>query len=242
MTLTIMHLYYDILNLYGESGNVKSIKNYIEKMGIDVKIKFTTLEDKINLNDVDILYIGTGTEENQKLVINHLNKYKKEIKMYIENSGYVIATGNSIELFGKYILDKNNKKYKTLNIFNYISEEEPFRLVDEALFKCDFIDKYILGFTNRNSVIKNIESNHLFEVKKGIGSYPKAKYEGYQYKNFYGTYLIGPLLIRNPYLLAYLMNKLIKEKNGELKDIDLTLEVEAYNEFMKNYYNSFVRN
>ena len=237
MTITIMYLYYDLFNLYGESGNVKAIKNYLEALGIDVKIKFTTLNDDINLKDVDLIYLGMSTEENQKIVINHINKYKKEIKDYIENNGYIISTGNSIELFGKCI-----NKYETLNIFDYETHIESFRLVDEALFKCNFIEDYILGFINRNSVIK-FEQNSLFKVIKGIGNYPNCNVEGINYKNFYGTYLIGPILIRNPKLLSYLMNKLIKEKDEkfELKEVDQTLEIKAYNEFMKNYYKDYIK-
>lgn len=225
MTINIGHLYYDILNLYGESGNVKIIKNYLENLGIKVNIKFITLDDEINLNDIDLLYIGCGTEDNLDLVLNHLKKYKDNIKDFIENNKYVISTGNSIDLFSK----------NRLGIFDYESELAPFRIVDEVAYKCNLTDKLIIGFQNRGSMIKN-SSNPLFEVIKGVGSYPNSKKEGYTYKNFYSTYLIGPLLVRNPYLLTSLMNKLILEKDSsfDIKDVDLSLEINAYNEFIKN--------
>lgn len=225
MTINIGHLYYDILNLYGESGNIKIIKNYLENLGINVNIKFITLGDSINLDDIDLLYIGSGTLNNQDLVLNHLKKYKDNIKNFIENNKYVISTGNSIDLFSK------NK----LGIFDYESEITPFRIVDEVAYKCNLTDKLVIGFQNRDSIIKN-SSNPLFEVIKGVGSYPNSKTEGYTYKNFYSTYLIGPLFVRNPYLLTSLMNKMIKEKDNsfDIKDVDLSIEVNAYNEFIKN--------
>ncbi|MDD3452808.1 MAG: hypothetical protein PHN42_00830 [Bacilli bacterium] len=242
MTITIMHLYYDILNLYGENGNVKALKMYFETLGIDVKIKFVTINDTINLKDVDLIYLGMGTEQNQKLVIEHIKKYKNQFQSYIENDGYLLSTGNSFELFGKNIIDKNNINYDTLGIFEFVSHEENFRLVDEALCKTSFSDNYIIGFINRNSVIKNISDNYLFEIVKGIGNYPKNIYEGYHYKNFYGTYLIGPLLVRNPHFLEVLANKIIKDKDNNFKINKNNLEIEkkAYNEFMNNYYVDFI--
>lgn len=234
MTINIVHLYYDILNLYGESGNIKAIKSYLEKQDIKVNIKFITLNDKIDLTNIDLLYVGCGTSNNQLMILKHINKYKKEIKEFIDNNKFVIATGNSIELFGKTI-DNN----KALGIFNYNSTKTDFRIVDEALFKCNLIKSNVIGFQNQGSVIKDIDNN-LFEVIKGTGSYPKSKYEGYTYNNFYGTYLIGPILVRNPELLTYLMNKLIKEngKNWKIKKINLKFEQKAFNNFINLYYNS----
>lgn len=234
MTINIVHLYYDILNLYGESGNIKAIKSYLEKQDIKVNIKFITLNDKIDLTNIDLLYVGCGTSNNQLMILKHINKYKKEIKEFINNNKFVIATGNSIELFGKTI-DNN----KALGIFNYNSIKTDFRIVDEALFKCNLIKSNVIGFQNQGSVIKDIDNN-LFEVIKGTGSYPKSKYEGYTYNNFYGTYLIGPILVRNPELLTYLMNKLIKEngKNWKIKKINLKFEQKAFNNFINLYYNS----
>lgn len=234
MTINIVHLYYDILNLYGESGNIKAIKSYLEKQDIKVNIKFITLNDKIDLTNIDLLYVGCGTSSNQLMILKHINKYKKEIKEFINNNKFVIATGNSIELFGKTI-DNN----KALGIFNYNSTKTDFRIVDEALFKCNLIKSNVIGFQNQGSVIKDIDNN-LFEVIKGTGSYPKSKYEGYTYNNFYGTYLIGPILVRNPELLTYLMNKLIKEngKNWKIKKINLKFEQKAFNNFINLYYNS----
>ena len=230
MTINIVHIYYDILNLYGESGNVKVMKKYLEDLGIKVNIKFITLNDEINLDNIDLLYIGCGTENNQDLILNHLKKYKRNITEFIENNKFIISTGNSFELFGKYINTK-----EALSIFNYKAKRIPFRIVDECLFKSNLIDDKILGFQNRDSILEEV-STPLFSVIKGTGNSVKDSFEGYTYKNFYGTYLVGPLLVRNPYLLTFLMNKMIKEKdpNFEIKQANLELEINAYNEFIKN--------
>lgn len=239
--ITIAHLYYDLLNLYGENGNIKALKKELENQGLKVNIKFLTIDDELDFSKYDLVYIGAGTENNQKIVIPHLLKYKKQIKDCIENNKFFFITGNSIELFGKYILNSQNKKIKTLNIFDYYTKEESFRMIDECIMKCDFINKPIIGFQNQGTVIKD-NNNPMFEVIKGIGSCPNALVEGIKYNNFYGTYVIGPILIRNPELLKYIVKEIILQRNKDFKfkRFDLKQNIKAYNEFINNYYQDII--
>lgn len=241
MTITVAHLYYDLLNLYGESGNVKALKYGLESQGIHVIIKFATIGDVLDFDSYDFVYMGAGTEENQKIALHHLMKYKEDVKKAIEKGTFFLATGNSLELFGKCIIDKHEKRIKTLHVFNFYTKEENFRMVDEALVKADFMKSYLLGFQNQGSVIKSNE-NVMFQVLKGIGSFPNSKIEGVHKNNFYGTYLIGPILVRNPEFLKYMIKELVKSKKPKFKfkRFPFSLENKAYHEFMKNYYKEYI--
>jgi hypothetical protein len=242
MKFTIGYLYYDLLNLYGENGNIKVLKKQLENQGISVSINFVTVDDELNFEKYDLVYIGAGTENNQKIALRHLLKYKQEIKLAIENNKFFLVTGNSIELFGKHILDKKKRKYRALEVFKYSAKEEEFRMIDESLFKSDLIEQEIVGFQNQGSVIKDLK-NPLFKVIKGIGSYPNSKNEGLHYNNFYGTYLVGPILVRNPDLLKYFIKELVCSKNSnfKFKKFNLKLEYDAYNTFINNFYKEEVK-
>lgn len=241
MNFTIAHLYYDLLNLYGENGNVKLLKKQLEDQGIKVTVKFLTIDDELNFNDYDLVYIGMGTEEHQALALKHLRKYKDQIKEMIEEGKFFIVTGNAIELFGKQIITKEDKKLRGLNIFHYEAKQEDFRIVDEALFQCEFTKKYILGFQNQRSVLLGNEYP-LFRVISGTGSYPNASSEGIHYKNFYGTYLVGPVLVRNPEFTRYLLRKMISTKNNrfQMKKFNFIVENNAYNDFLERHYKEFI--
>lgn len=243
MNIKVAHLYYDLMNLYGESGNVKALKMQLEGQGIKTTIKFLTIDDDLNFKDYDIVYIGSGTENNQKIVLNHLLKYKKDIENAIEKGVHFICTGNALELFGNVIEDVNNKKYTALGMFDFDVKQEEVRMVDEVLFKTDLINKYILGFQNQSGHIKSDILN-LFDVVKGIGSYIGSKKEGIHYKNFYGTYVIGPILVRNPELLKYLVKEIINKnnKNFKFKKFNQKLEIEAYDNFMSRNYQEYISN
>lgn len=227
--MTIAYLYYDFLNLYGENGNVKFLKNILESIGIKVTVKLLSIHDELCFKDYDLVYIGAGTEDNQIIVLNHLINYKKDIKKFIDSNKFFLATGNSLDLFGKSV-SINNTRYDGLNIFKYTSTTSSKRLVDEAIFK--FQDDFILGFQNQSNYIKDL-SHSLFEVKKGIGSYIGSFKEGIHYKNFYGTYLLGPILIRNPKFAYHFISKLVNRDNLEL---NLRLEQLAHDDYIETFY------
>ena len=218
MTITIAYLYYDILNLYGESGNLKILKYALEKSGYKVIIKFVTVDDILEFDTYDLVYMGMGIPENFNIIIKHLKKYKKDIKSYIENNKVFISTGNSYELFGKYI-DLDNNHINTLGIFNFTSKIQDNRLVSEVSAKCKLFDEEIIGFLNTTTFNNNHKHSFLT-----YNLNDKVINEGVLYKNFIGTYVVGPILARNPLLLEYVIKLLIKDNNYKLCDISFIKE------------------
>ncbi len=183
MNIVIAHLYYDILNLYGETGNIDVLEYHLKENNIKYSIKRLTLEDKLNFDEYDLVYMGSGTENNQLHALNHLKQYKEDIKRNIDNNKLFLITGNSIELYGK----------DALNIFEFTSEKQNKRTVLEINTKIEQINSNILGFVNQQTKL-NKETEFIIN------------------KNFIGTHLLGPLLARNPEVLKYIFNKLTKIK------------------------------
>ena len=228
MKITIAHLYYDLLNLYGECGNVRILKKILEEQNVDVVVKFLTVDDKLNFEDYDFVYMGMGIEDNLKIANKHLKKYKKDIQKYIEDGKYFICTGNSYELFGKEIAFES-ETIKTLGIFDYKSKILEERKIMEISAKTDMMDKELIGFMNTGSTNDNKKENFLKNINN------TDENEGIIYKHFIGTYLIGPLLVRNPELLKLIVKKIIKEKNSKyrLKKINLDFLEKAYNDCLE---------
>ena len=226
-TIKIAHLYYDLLNLYGESGNVMALKRFIERVDIETEIHFLTIGDKIDFNKFDIIFIGQGSEENQKLVIEDILKYKKDIEKAIENEKVFIATGNAMEIFGKKIRKYSGVDIKCLDIFPYSAVEEKDRLVYEVVYNYNKLDnnkgKKFLGFKNCNCNITNNKDNRMFEYS-----------DSFEYKNFYGMNFVGPVLIRNPYFTNYILEKVFKQKDIDIKLKEDTTEFVAYHNYIDN--------
>ena len=237
----IAYLYYDLMNLYGENGNVRYLVDKLKEQDIDVIVDNLSIKDKIT-SDYDLYYIGAGSEENELIVLEDIKKYKKDIKKAIDSNKHFIVTGNSLDLFGTTITI-DGKTIESLDIIPYIVniDTNKERIVGEQYYKCNLINHSIIGFQNRYSVISSIndEVNTLFEVIDGVsydGEYDIKK-EGIKYNNFYGTYLIGPFLVRNPYFTDYLIEDIcryldIKYKKGKRDGYPYL----AYNEYLKNFY------
>lgn len=235
-TFKIAHLYYDILNLYGENGNVRFLKKKLEEQNLNVEVYFLSMEDKIDFKKYDFYYIGAGTENNKEIVLDNLLKYKDQISEAIERGKYFLVTGNAYDLFGSHINKLDGTKKEALNIFDYTTTEEEFRIIEDQYYSCDLIEEKILGFQNR-STISTPTGDSLFTVIEGSGSAPNVITEGTLYKNFFGTYLVGPLLVRNPHFTDYLVEKICQENKLEYQKPNTNnISYKAYHEFIKNFY------
>ena len=236
--INILHLYYDLLNLYGENANVRCLVNNLKRNNIKVAIDQKSIKDKIDFTKYDIIYIGSGDEESLELANEDILRFKDDLKKYIEKNNYIILTGNSMCLFGKYI-KTNEKEIDSLGIFDYYSEyinESKFknasvdRIVGEVKGTTDLIKDEIIGFQNRCDLIYNVKTP-LFKVQEKYSNDNTNNDEGFTYKNVYATHTIGPLLIRNPYFTDYLLNKICKEKKLKYKIVEDTAK-QAYKKYL----------
>jgi len=233
-TIKIAHLYYDLMNLYGENGNMRVLVKRLEEQSLKIEVSFLTIGDHIDFDKYDLYYIGSGSELALELVLEDIIKYKKDISKAIENNKFFLITGNAIDLFGKYIEKSDKSTVGCLSAFDFYVKETNFRIVGEQIYKTKLIPQTVIGFQNRSSTIFT-DINGIFQVEIGTGFKPNSKFEGFHNKNFYGTYLIGPLLVRNPYFTEYLIKQILESKKIKYKKNTKGIEFKAYDEFMKNY-------
>ena len=202
--MKILHLYHDLMNLYGDYGNVSALSRILDLNGVEHTIDRLSLGDDVDFCRYDFVFIGSGTEQNQKLALGHLIKYKQSLKEYIEAGKFLLMTGNSFEMLGKSI-NGFSGEFEGLGIFDFTVEETEKRLTADAIVT--FEEDTLVGFINKCSLISGI-SSPLFSVQMGLGDNPDTKSEGILYKNFYGTHITGPLLVKNPYFLEKLASKI----------------------------------
>ena len=209
--MKILHLFYDLLNLYGEYGNLCVLERGLKEKGTEVTVDKLSIGDEFDFSQYDFIYIGSGTERNQKVALEYLMPYKEAISEALSNGKIILATGNAFEMFGKSITDCNKKEYQALGLFDFYTEESDKRTVTDAKSKCKFCEDTLIGFINKASEIKGIK-NPFCEMLEGAGNTADDKNEGIHEGNFYGTHLIGPVLVRNPALLTFFVKLLSDNK------------------------------
>ena len=121
MEITIANLYPDLLNLYGDKGNIITLKKRLEARKITSKIIEYSIDDKIDFSGADIIYIGGGSDREQLLVCQRLKEIKNDFKNYVENNGVVTAICGGYQLLGNYY-KLQNETIKGLEILDIYTE------------------------------------------------------------------------------------------------------------------------
>lgn len=239
MKLTIGHLYPDLLNLYGDRGNIQCLMKRCLWRGIEAETIAFELDDNIDFSNLDIVLLGGGSDREQMLVCEKLKEIQKDFKEYVEQGGVVIAICGGYQLLGNYYKTKEGI-IEGLSLVDMYTEQGENRLIDNIVLQSELFDMPIVGFENHGGRTFIGENKPLGKVLYGSGNDGKSGYEGVVYKNVIGTYLHGPLLPKNPQLADELILRALRKKYGEnitLSALDDSQE-KAANDYI---FNRFVK-
>lgn len=237
MKIKILHLYFDLMNLYGEYANVSALCRHLEDSGVEIELDKVSVGDDFNLLNYDFIYCGAGTERNLSIALADFVNHKDELSEYAQNNKPALFTGNSFEMLGESVFNRDGEKLDGMSLANFIAyqggkgfkyfieanpddkilAENDNRITGDAIFTADFIDKPIVGFINKCGFIKG-DFTPLLTVKYGIGNNKNDKTDGVRVNNILGTHLTGPLLVKNPPMLSYLISVITNGEDIEEKE------------------------
>lgn len=216
MELHICHLYPDLLNSYGDIGNVMIMQQRLEKRGIKVVLHNVSVGDPFEKEVYDIVFFGGGQDFEQAIVSKDLIENKRDdLKDYIENNKVFIAICGGYQLLGKYYMSAENQRLEGLDILNIYTDKGDHRAINNLILKDG--DRYYVGFENHSGKTYINDLKPLGHVEYGFGNNGEDHYEGCRYKNTIGTYLHGPLFSKNPELCDDLLQTALSLKYGETK-------------------------
>lgn len=239
MKITIGHLYPDLLNLYGDRGNIQCLMKRCQWRGIEAQTIPFELDDKIDFSKLDIVLLGGGSDREQMLVCKKLREIQGAFREYVESDGVVIAICGGYQLLGNYY-HTDQGIIEGLELVDMYTEQGEGRLISNIVLKSDLFEMPVVGFENHGGRTMIKDNRPLGKVLYGSGNDGKSGYEGIVYKNVIGTYLHGPLLPKNPQLADWLIQHALEKKYGqktELSPLDDIQEKEAnayvYHRFVK---------
>lgn len=187
-------LYPEICNLFGDTGNARFLKSCTDSF---IETAFNDVPAFVN-EDVRLIYFGPMTENDQIRAMQRLLPYKERIISLIDNGTVFIATGNSYEIFGNRITDKNSESTECMGLLDFTVSRD-FMHRKSGLVIGNYKDIEIVGFKATFTDIYPGKGMETFvNVTKGMTMNPQSKHEGIIKNNFFGTSLIGPLLVLNP--------------------------------------------
>lgn len=204
--LKIEILFPEFCNLYGDISNMKYLKKCLpnaEYIETSFDKEPTFAKEKVNF-----IYLGPMTEKMQEKVIEKLKPYKARIEGLINENVIFLITGNAIEIFGKYIENEDKTKIEGLGIFDIYAKRDMLHR-HNSIFIGNWENIELVGFKSQFTfAYGNNEENYFAKVEKGIGINKESDLEGICKNNFIATYLIGPILILNPYFTKLLIEKM----------------------------------
>lgn len=242
MELNFCYLYPELLNLYGDWGNVLTIEKRCQWRGIKFNLETISLNQKLEIEKYDFFFIGGGQDIQQKVVAKDLIKKGPLLKEAAEKNKVFLAICGGYQLLGKYYQPFSGEKLEGVGIFDAWTESSHYRCIGNILIETEINNQKIkiIGFENHSGqTYLGGKCQPLGKVIKGFGNNVKEKSEGARYKNCFGTYLHGPLLPKNPQFADYLISLALNQKykkNINLEKIDDTLEKLAFEEVLKLYF------
>lgn len=237
--INICHLYPDLLNLYGDRGNIMALKRRSEWRGIDVRVSDVTLGDSFIPENYDIIFLGGGQDYEQEIIQDDLLKGKgTEIKNAVKNNRIFLCICGGYQLMGNYYKTWDGKEIKFLGALNLWTIGGKERMIGNMVFECDFLrtdtyDGRIVGFENHSGrTYLGPEVKPLGRVIRGHGNNGEDDCEGAVYNNVYCSYSHGSLLPKNPRFTDHLLTLALKQKYKDfvsLQPLDDVIEELAHN-------------
>ncbi|MGO4936748.1 type 1 glutamine amidotransferase [Fundicoccus sp. Sow4_H7] len=216
-TLRICHLYGNLMNTYGDNGNLLMIQYYAREKGYNVETTIVSLDDDFVASDYDIVFFGGGQDFEQKIISHDIGRLKTEINNFIVNDGVMLAICGGFQLLGQYYVNSVGEKINGLGVMPHYTERQVgSRFIGDIEIFDEVNQQTYYGFENHNGVTYLTDAlKPLGTVIKGNGNNGQDKTEGVHYRNVFGSYFHGPLLVRNEWLARHLIDLAIKVKHSK---------------------------
>ncbi len=222
--MKIEFLYPEVASLFGELGDIDFLVRSFPEAEI---IKTKRIERPRFLDEtIDLVFIGPMTERVQEQIIADLLPEKDIVREKLENGQTLLAISNAVEIFGQYVETDEGERIEALGILPFFARRQMLdRLSDVFIGKRGDLD--IIGLKAQfTQVYKTDDLPYLCDVEKGFGLNMQSRVEGICWKNFLGTYLLGPFLVSNPLFAKAWLEEQFPEETIELPFFDLA--VSAY--------------
>ena len=219
--LRIAHLYGDLMNTYGDNGNILMLKYVAEKLGAYTTVDIVSLSDTFNEEDYQIVFFGGGQDYEQSIVARDLPQKKEALESYIESDGVCLAICGGFQLLGQYYIEANGRRIEGLGIMgHYTLNQSNNRYIGDIKIHNDEFNETYYGFENHQGrTFLSEDEKPLGRVIYGNGNNKEDGGEGVHYKNVFGSYFHGPILSRNAQLAYRMVTTALRQKYGE--DLDL---------------------
>lgn len=233
MELKICHLYPDVLNLYGDRGNVTCMVKRLQWRGIEATVSAVSIGTPLRASDYDLFFIGGGQDFEQEVLLQDLSGEKAaQIRAAVADGKTFLAICGGYQILGQSYRTWDGQECAFTGALDLYTVADQKRMIGNYAFTCDEIPGLtVVGFENHSGrTYLGSGVRPMGQVLTGSGNNGEDHTEGARYLNVFGTYSHGCLLPKNPVLCDYILKTALERKYGsaELAPLDDRLELEAH--------------
>jgi CobQ-like glutamine amidotransferase family enzyme len=234
MELRICHMYPDVLNLYGDRGNIICLTDRLKWRGIDCRVTRLPIGETASLADFDLIFIGGGQDFEQQVLLEDLHRGKdREIRAAVEDGRTFLTICGGYQMLGGYYETHEGVRCDFIGALDLYTVGSDTRMIGNYKFQCspESGGSVVVGFENHSGKTwLGSGVQPLGKVLAGFGNNGEDGTEGARYKNVFGTYSHGPLLPKNPQLCDFIIKTALERRCGasELPPLADEAENEAH--------------
>lgn len=236
MELKICHMYPDVLNLYGDRGNVICMTQRLKWRGIEASVTKLPIGRQESLAGFDLVFIGGGQDFEQQVLLDDLHRGKdKEIVAAINDGVTFLTICGGYQMMGNYYETYDHQRCDFIGAVDLHTIGSKQRMIGNYKYQCteNAGGSVVIGFENHSGkTYLGSGIQPLGKVLAGFGNNGEDGTEGVHYKNLFGTYSHGPLLPKNPELCDLILKTALERRYGtvELAPLDDSAEHAAHDE------------
>lgn len=215
--VVIAHMLPDLLNLYGDGGNVRILEQRLRWRGIPVEVRRIQHGEAVDFSQVDLVFMGGGPDREQKLASEQLLAMRDELAAYVEGDGPLLAICGGYQILGRQWLwgDELVPGLGLIDMETRRPGTSADRLIDNMVLESPLAAHPVVGYENhagRTYLGEGVEGFGRVVSSCGHGNNDDDRVEGARYKNVVGTYSHGPLLSKNPEVADWLLARALERR------------------------------
>lgn len=238
MRFTVGWLYPDLMNIYGDRGNILTLFERARWRGYDAEVVELGRGSSARMGDVDVFFFGGGQDREQALVYEDLLEHKQPpLERAVADGAQVLAVCGGYQLLGHYYRTAEGDRYDGIGLIDVRTEAGKKRFIGDVVVQSDFADLKpgtLVGFENHSGrTFLGPKARPLGRVLMGHGNNGADGFEGCIQGGVIGTYLHGSLLPKNPHLADHLIRGALRRRGvDELSPLDDSLELSAHDRIL----------
>ena len=232
---TIGWLYPDLMNIYGDRGNIVTLVQRARWRGLDARVLELGKGEHAGMADVDVFFFGGGQDREQELVYDDLLETKAvHLAAAVEDGAAVLAVCGGYQLLGHYYETAAGDHLPGIGLIDLWTKAGARRCIGDVVVEADdslgLSPPTLVGFENHSGRTFLGEGvRPLGRVLRGSGNNGADRTEGVACGNLLGTYLHGSLLPKNPHLADRVIGRALRRG---LEPLDDSLELAAHRQIV----------